>query len=107
MKMLGIFLTSNLRWEANTEHICKRAYKNMWALRRMKNLNMDSFTIIDYYFKEVRVHIELAVPAWYSGLTTKQSSDIQRVQQFALSIVLGRADISYSSACDLITSIHS
>ena len=79
MKILGIILTSDLRWEANTDHICRKAYKNMWALRRMKNLDMDSFTILDYYFKEVRVHVELAVPVWHSGLTAKQSSDIERV----------------------------
>ena len=49
MKLLGIILTSDLRWEANTDHICRKAYKNMWALRRMKNLDMDSFTILDYW----------------------------------------------------------
>jgi hypothetical protein len=102
MRILGIILTSDLRWEANTEHICKKAFKNMWALRRMKTLNMDSFTTLDYYFKEVRVHVELAVPVWHSGLTTKQSSDIERVQRVALSIVLGRADISYSRTCALL-----
>ena len=102
MKILGVILTSDLRWEANTEHICKKAYKNMWILRRMKSLNMDEFTILDYYFKEVRVHVELAVPVWHSGLTAKQSSDIERVQRVALSIVLGRADMSYSRTCALL-----
>ena len=102
MKILGVILTSDLRWEANTEHICKKAYKNMWILRRMKSLNMDEFTILDYYFKEVRVHVELAVPVWHSGLTAKQSSDIERVQRVALSIVLGRADMSYSRTCTLL-----
>ena len=74
----------------------------MCVLRRMKSLNSDEFTILDYYFKEVRVHVELAVPVWHSGLNAKQSSDIERVQRVALSIVLGRVDISYSRACALL-----
>jgi hypothetical protein len=64
----------------------------MWALRRMETLNIDSFTILDYYFKEVRVHVDLAVPVWHIGLTTKQSSDIERVQRVALSIVICQED---------------
>ena len=102
MKILGVILTSDLRWEANTEHICKRAYKNMWVLRRMKALKMDSFTIVDYYMKEIRVHLELAVPVWHSGLTIKLSADIERVQRAAVGIVLGRAEFNYDHVCALL-----
>ena len=69
MRILGVIVSSDLRWEPNTDHIYKKAYKNMWVLRRMKSLQMDTFTIMDYYMKEVRVHLELAVPVWHSGLT--------------------------------------
>ena len=37
-KLLGIILTNDLKWAGNTEYICKKAYKNMWKIRRMKNL---------------------------------------------------------------------
>ena len=36
MKILGVILTSDLRWESNTEFICKKAFKNMSVLRRTK-----------------------------------------------------------------------
>ena len=84
MKILGVMLQPNLKWASNTAYICKKAYKNMWAIRRMKNLGLDTFTLVDYYIKEVRVHLELAVPVWQSGLTLKLSSDIERVQRVAL-----------------------
>ena len=29
---------------------------------------MDPFTILDYYLKEVRVHLELAMHVWHIGL---------------------------------------
>ena len=102
MRILGVIVSSDLRWEDNTEHICKKAYKNMWVLRRMKSLQMDTFIIMDYYMKEVRVHLELAVPVWHSGLTLKLSADIERVQRIAVSILLGRYDFDYGRSCAML-----
>ena len=101
VRILGVILSSDLRWDANTEFICKKAYKNMWVLRRMKSLLMDPFVILDYYMKEVRVHLELAVPVWHSGLTVKQSADIERVQRVAVSILLGHYEFNYDRTCTL------
>ena len=47
--------------------------------------------------KEVRVHLELAVPVWHSGLTNKLSNDIERVQRVAVGIIL--SDVPYAQAC--------
>ena len=87
-KLLGIMLTDDLKWKENTEYICKKAYKKMWTLRRMKVLDIEPYVILDVYLKEIRSVLELAVPAWHSGLTQKQSADIERVQRVAVSIIL-------------------
>ena len=102
-KLLGVILTSDLKWSANTDYICKRAYKKMWTLRRMKTLNLEELVILDVYVKEIRSVLELAVPAWHSGLTVRQSRDIERVQRVAVHIILsdintGRNDYSYDMA---------
>ena len=97
MKILGVILQPNLKWSSNTENLCKKAYKNMWAIRRMKILGLDSFTLMDYYLKEVRVHLELAVPVWHSGLTLKLSADLERVQRVAVRIMLG--NFPFVQAC--------
>ena len=88
LTILGIIIQPNLKWNSNTESICKKAYRNMWTIRRMKVLGMDTFALLDYYMKEVRIHLELAVPVWHSGLTLKLSSDIERVQRVAVKIIL-------------------
>ena len=69
MKVLGVILQPDLKWASNSAYICKKAYKNMWVIRRIKFLGVDKFTMVDYYMKEIRVHLELAVPVWNSGLT--------------------------------------
>ena len=97
MKILGVIPQPNLKWAANTAFICKKAYKTIWQIRRMKILGLDSFSILDYYMKEVRVHLELAVPVWHSGLTLKQAADIERVQHVAVGVMLGT--VPYAQAC--------
>ena len=102
-KLLGIMITSDLKWAKNTDYICKRGYRKMWSLRRMKLLDLEPLVMLDVYTKEIRSVLELAVPAWHSGLTVKQSEDIERVQRVAVSIILsdcntGLCDFSYDMA---------
>ena len=102
-KLLGIMIASDLKWAQNTDYICRRAYRKMWSLRRMKLLDLEPLVMLDVYTKEIRSVLELAVPAWHSGLTVKQSEEIERVQRVAVSIILsdcntGLSDFSYDMA---------
>ena len=72
-------ITNDLKWERNTEFICKKAYRKIWILRRLKQLDIEPLYILEVYVKEIRSILELAVPAWHSGLTQKQSADIERI----------------------------
>ena len=101
MKLVGVMVSSDLRWTKNTEYICQKAMQRMWVLRRMKGVKLDAEYLLDTYKKEIRSLLELAVPVWHSGLTVKQASDIERVQKTALHIVLGEDFINYDMACTI------
>ena len=69
----------------------------------MKILDIEPLIILDVYEKEIRSILELAVPAWHSGITLKQSRDIERVQKVAVKIILsnpltGRCEMPYDMA---------
>ena len=60
---------------------------------------------VDPELKEIRSIVELAVPAWHSGLTLKQSTDLERVQRVAVQVILsdsntGRSSFTYASALE-------
>ena len=102
-KLLGVILTNDLKWSSNTDYICKNAFKKLWSLRRMKLLDVDPAIICDVYIKEIRSLLELAVPAWHSGLTKSQSADIERVQRVAVKVILsdgstGKSVLQYDMA---------
>ena len=46
--------------------------------------------------------MELAVPVWHSGLTVKQSRDIERIQKIALYVILGDNFVNYDVACTIM-----
>ena len=80
MKLVGVILSDDIRWQKNTDYICLKARQKLWTLRRMKKLHFDIFQLLDVYTKEVRSLLELAVPVWHSSLTRLQSAQIERIQ---------------------------
>ena len=65
-------------------------------------MNLSPALILDVYVKEVRSVLELAVPAWSSGLTKDQSEQIERVQKVSVRLILGDFTISYRAALDIL-----
>ena len=65
-KLLGVITSDYLKWYSSTKYICSKAYKKMWALRRMKILDIEPYLILDVYLKKIRSVLE---PAWHRGLT--------------------------------------
>ena len=98
MKVLGIVLSSDMKWNANTNKIIATAFKRLWMLRRLKSLGTELPELIDVYIQQIRSVLEFAVPVWHSGLTQCNRYDIERVQKAALHVLLGDNYESYSNA---------
>ena len=62
-------------------------------------MNLDIYQLFDVYTKEIRSILEMAVPVWHSGLTNKQTTDIESIQKVAMQIILQENYISYALAC--------
>ena len=63
---------------------------------------MNIRTLLDVYCKEVRSILEHAVPVWHSGLTRKQTDQIEKVQKTAFRILLDNNYTNYETACTLL-----
>ena len=97
-KLIGIMISSDLKWSLNTEYIVKRANSKLWCLRRLKSLGASTEDLLDVYFKQVRSIVEYAAPVWHSSLTGEDRIRIERIQKSALHIILGISYKSYRSA---------
>lgn len=97
-KLLGVKITSNLKWNANTDHMVKMGYKKLWILRRLKANGANRSELCDIYTKHVRSLLEYSAAVWHSALTEVNRTDIERVQKAAFSIILGSSYLSYRNA---------
>ena len=60
-KLLGIYLTPELRWKENCHEIYMKAMSKIWLLRRLKMIDFDIDLILDFYFKDIRPLTEHSV----------------------------------------------
>ena len=97
-KLLGVVISSNLSWKANTEYIVKRCNSKIWVVRRLKKLGADDEDLLEVYFKQIRSIIEFGAPVWNSSLTGEDISQLERIQKTVLHIILGEKYNSYISA---------
>ena len=98
MRVLGITITSDMKWATNTHNMVTRANKKLWVLRRLKNSGAKQVDLIDVYCKQVRSLLEFGVPAWHGGITISEQIDIERIQKSASHIILGGYYTSYKNA---------
>ena len=49
MKLLGVIITNDLKWDENTDFITKKAFSRLWLLRRLKKLGASNEALIDIY----------------------------------------------------------
>ena len=101
MKLLGVHMTSDLKWNLNTHEMTKKAYTRLWLIRRLKLLGANKGELIDVYVKQIRSVLEYAAVVWHPGLTITNNQDIERVQKACLAVILGRSYESYESALQL------
>ena len=90
IKLLGVKITTDLKWNSNTKYITTKAYSRLWMIRRLKLLGASYSELVDCYTKQARSILEYCAVVWHAGLSQINSGDIERVQKAACSIILGK-----------------
>ena len=80
-KLLGVILTSDLSWSANTDHIVQRCNSKTWVLWTLKKLGASHEDLLDVYCKQIQSIAEFAVPVWNSNLTGEDIGKLERLQK--------------------------
>ena len=97
-KLLGTYISNDLKWDVNTKEIVKKANKSMEILRKMSNYGASLKEMKEIYFSFVRSHLEKSATVWHSSLTQKNKNDLERIQKTAVKIILGNNNIGYKKA---------
>ena len=72
LKLLGIHIQPDLKWETHILNIVKRANGKLHMLRLLKGHGLPSCDLLTIYLGYIRPILEYAAPVWNSGLTRNQ-----------------------------------
>ena len=91
-------MTSDLKWNENTNYLVKDAYKRMVMLRAASKFTSDKNILKQIYYSRVRCKLEQSAAVWSSSLTQENINDLERVQKSAVRIIIGKPYESYTEA---------
>ena len=98
-KLLGVHISSDLKWNCHVEYITKKANKRLYLLRILKRSGAPQIQLVKVYVSLIRPILEYAVPAW-QNIPDHLQEKIERMQKRALRIIF--PDASYSKAMQMV-----
>ena len=97
-KLLGLWITSDLKWNLNTKKIVQGANMRMKLLQTAAKYTSSIGDLKTIYFSKIRSKLEYASSVWNSGLSKKNCNDIERIQRSAAKIILKERYSTYAKA---------
>ena len=99
VKLLGLNISNNLKWNCHISEIVKKASTRLYFLRQLKRANVAEKELVTFYITCIRPITEYACPVYHNGLPKYLSDDLERLQKRALRIIFPFA--SYSDALEV------
>ena len=89
-KLLGTYITNDLKWNKNTSEIVKSAFKIMQILNRIVKFTTNRNDLRNIYISYIRSILEKSAVVWHSSLTVKNKRDLERIQKCAVLVIMGK-----------------
>ena len=74
-KLLGNYLTSDLKWDKNTKEIVKKAYQRMQLLNRSASFTSNKWDLRKIYLTFIRSILEQSAVVWHSSLSASNRQE--------------------------------
>ena len=100
-KILGQIVRSDLKTITNTEAICKKGFKRMWILRRLKSLGCPTAELLIVLREQIVSICEVCVAWWGPMITKHESNMLERVLKTGLHIIFQDKYVNFKNALKL------
>ena len=102
-KLLGVYISSDLKWDYHIDYIVKKANKRLFSLRILKQCGATPVALAKVFVTIVRPILEYAAPVW-QNIPDFLDNNIERVQKRAMFIICPSLD--YKEALRLLGPLH-
>ena len=86
-KILGLNVSSDLKWNRHIDSIIKKAKKRLYSLSQLKRSGLGIRELIQFYSTCIRPITEYACPVFHDGLPAYLSDELEGVQKRAMRII--------------------
>jgi len=100
LNLLGVTVSSNLKWDSHIDRLVRKASKALYLLIQLKRSGSTIAHLRQVYMSMVRPILEYATPVWHPGITKEGDESIERIQKRAVRIIL--PDKSYDEGCRIL-----
>ena len=100
--MLGTIITSDLKWDKNTNQIVKNANKMMKMLHIASKFTKNKLHLVHIFKTFVRSRLEYASSLWHSSLTVANTIDIERIQKSAMKVIFRNKYQGYEKSLNIL-----
>ena len=97
-KVLGLPLSSNLKWNNHVDEIVKKSRKRLYCLSQLKRSGLKPPELIQFYRTCICPITEYACPVFHDCLPVYLSKDIESIQRCTMRISF--PSLSYKEALD-------
>ena len=102
VKLLGVIITSDLKWHRNTDYLTKKANKKMRMLHIAAKYTRNKDHLKHIYKTFVRSILKFSSTVWHNSLTLADRQDLERVQKAALKVILRGEYDNYEQALGVV-----
>ena len=101
-RLLGTYVTSDLKWDKNTEEIVKDCNKRLRILHVASKLTRKLSHLKHIYKTFVRSRLESSSVVWHSGLTQNHNDMLERIQKSSFKVILKEHYKDYENALKML-----
>ena len=85
VKLLGLNISSDLRWNCDVAEICKKVTSRLYFLKQLKRANIPVKDLLIFYLTCILP--EYACPVFHNALPAYLSAELEQLQKRALRII--------------------
>ena len=108
MKLLGLYIQKNFKWDKQVDNMIKKASRRFYLLFMLRGFGAPVEDLLAVYQTYIRPLVEYASPVWHPAITQEQSNQIEMIQKRSCRLILGNRYEHYNtSLLDLDTTMLS
>ena len=101
-KLLGTIVTSDLKWNSNTNMLVRKAFTRMQILHKLNSFSVGQEDLKTIYILYIRSILEQNCQVWHFSLSEEDRSSLERVQKVAFKVILQSEYTDYENALEVL-----